>query len=197
MIKKHTSSKILLALRRLNSLIMLLRGLIVRPFLALESKPCRLKVGRGLKFNSLCNCCFGRNVTISRFTWLNAVAIEENYTGIFSIGDNSYIGNFCHINFINKVCIGDDVSIADRVFISDCSHIFSNLDIPISKQGVGHAGDVFIENGAWIGEGACIMPGVTIGRNAVVGANAVVTKNIPDYSIAVGVPAKIINPLRN
>ena len=53
-------------------------------------------------------------------------------------------------------------------------------------------GKVIIKDGAHIGIGAIIMPGVTIGEGAIIGAGAVVTTNIPDYSVAVGVPAKVI-----
>ena len=54
------------------------------------------------------------------------------------------------------------------------------------------AGEVHIKTGAWIGIGACIMPGVVIGEHSIVAANAVVTKDVPDYSIVGGVPAKVI-----
>ena len=53
-------------------------------------------------------------------------------------------------------------------------------------------GTVIIKKNAWLGEGVAVMPGVTIGENSVIGANAVVTKDIPDNSIAVGIPAKVI-----
>jgi maltose O-acetyltransferase len=54
-------------------------------------------------------------------------------------------------------------------------------------------GDVYIGFGSWIGIGAVILPGVTVGRNCVIGANSVVVSNIPDHSIAVGSPARILN----
>ena len=55
-------------------------------------------------------------------------------------------------------------------------------------------GAVTINDGCWIGIGAVILPGVEIGRNAVVGANAVVTRNVPDFAVVGGVPARRINP---
>ena len=59
-------------------------------------------------------------------------------------------------------------------------------------QGVDRIAPVRIGRGAWLGENAVIMPGVTVGRGAVIGANAVVREDVPDYSVAVGVPARVI-----
>jgi len=56
---------------------------------------------------------------------------------------------------------------------------------------------VRIGDGSWIGHGAVILPGVTIGRHVVVGANSVVTSDIPDFSVAVGSPARVIRQLRD
>ena len=69
--------------------------------------------------------------------------------------------------------------------------LFRSVTKPIIKQGVIQKNDVVIGSGSWIGENVSII-GASIGRNCVVGANSVVTKDIPDFSVAAGVPARII-----
>jgi acetyltransferase-like isoleucine patch superfamily enzyme len=85
-----------------------------------------------------------------------------------------------------------------KVFITDNSHgsfTREQLDIRPNYRPLISKGPVIIEENVWIGEMVCIMPGVTIGRGSIIGANAVVTKSIPPYSIAAGVPAKVIKQL--
>ena len=69
--------------------------------------------------------------------------------------------------------------------------MFSDPEMLIHEQGMIGLG-IKIEDDVWIGAGAIILDGVTIGRGSVIGAGAVVTKNIPPYSVAVGVPARVI-----
>jgi acetyltransferase-like isoleucine patch superfamily enzyme len=82
--------------------------------------------------------------------------------------------------------------IADRVYISDIDHEYRDDRLPVIAQGVYSKGPVLLKAGCWIGVGAVILPGVTVGRNAVVGANAVVTRDVPDFAVVGGVPAKIL-----
>lgn len=107
------------------------------------------------------------------------------------IGNNVQIGHFSHIIAKNRVIIENSVLIADKVYISDCEHEFLDIDNPILDQGLRYVGDVLIGEGSWIGENVCII-GAKIGKHCIIGANAVVNKDIPDYSIAVGVPAKVV-----
>jgi acetyltransferase-like isoleucine patch superfamily enzyme len=77
------------------------------------------------------------------------------------------------------------------VYITDQNHGYEDITIPISKQSQPERA-VSIGDGSWLGHGSVVLPGVTIGRHVVIGANSVVTKDIPDFSVAVGVPAKVI-----
>lgn len=108
-----------------------------------------------------------------------------------SIADGTYIGRFCHFYATSKIEIGEKVLIADRVYLSDNLHEFVNVNVPVIDQPVKQINDVIIGNGAWLGENVCVI-GAKVGKQSVVGANSVVIKDIPDYCVAVGSPAKII-----
>jgi len=115
------------------------------------------------------------------------------------IGNNVSIETDCHIGCINKVIIGNNVLIASGVYINDHFHglpDYSDIDIPPLSRKLFSKGPIIIHDNVWIGERAVILPGVIIGRNSIIGANAVVTKNIPEYCIAVGVPAEVIKWLK-
>ncbi len=106
------------------------------------------------------------------------------------IGNNVAMNNDVWINAYGKVLIGDNTIIGPRVIIHSSNHKFDKLDIPIQKQ--GHTMEpVIIEDDVWIGASAIILPGVRVGKGSVIAAGAVVTKDIPPYSIAMGVPAVV------
>ena len=82
--------------------------------------------------------------------------------------------------------------LARGVYISDHSHRYDDTSRPILEQGIERIEPVEIGDGAWLGENVVICPGVRVGRGAVVGANAVVTEDVPDFSLAVGAPARVV-----
>lgn len=94
-----------------------------------------------------------------------------------------------------QVTIGNDVRIAPQVMIIAANHVFDDLDKPIRAQGLAPA-PIRVEDDVWLGGRVVLTAGVTIGRGSVIGAGAVVTKDIPPYSIAVGVPAKVMGQRR-
>ncbi|MGB0833768.1 MAG: acyltransferase [Psychrobium sp.] len=141
----------------------------------------------GMKKISIGNSCF-----IMKNAWLLAIdtKIEQNKPRLI-IQNNVYIGRNSHIVAKEKVVIEDGVLIADKVYISDNLHNFDDVTIPIKLQPIISCGHTVIGSGSWLGENVAII-GCTIGRNCVVAANAVVTKDVPDYSVVAGVPAKVI-----
>ena len=86
------------------------------------------------------------------------------------------------------ITIEDDVQIAANV------QLISNNHDPYERQ-ILLCKPVLIRQGAWIGAGATILPGVCVGKYAIVGAGSVVTKDVPDYTVVVGNPAKIVKVL--
>jgi len=110
---------------------------------------------------------------------------------VVSIGDRCLIGRGSGIVGHLSIEIGDDVWTGHHVYITDQNHGFDDPDVPISRQ-VQPERPVRIGSGSWIGHGAVVLPGTDIGRNVVIGANSVVSGAIPDHSVAVGAPARVI-----
>lgn len=124
----------------------------------------------------------------------------KTYTPTIKIGDNSSIGEYCHITASQEITIGNGVLTGRFCYVSDNNHGTNDLDVlhqRPSERDLYIKGPVHIGNNVWIGDRACILSGVTIGDGAVIAANAVVTKDVPSYSIVGGVPAKIIKMAKN
>ena len=107
-----------------------------------------------------------------------------------SIGDNSGIGIDCICG--GELTIGNDVMMGPECVIISRNHEFSDTTIPMRLQGYKEDEPCVIGDDVWIGRRVMIMPGVTIGNGVVIAAGAVVTKDVPDYAIVGGVPARII-----
>ena len=117
----------------------------------------------------------------------------------YSIGKNVGIGPGClywtwHHLDTNNIIIEDDVCIGPRVVLITRTHPTSQIET-YGKVTSSIPGKIIIKRGAWIGAGAMLLPNITIGEGAVVGAGAVVTKDVAPYTVAVGVPAKVIRKL--
>lgn len=116
-------------------------------------------------------------------------SVINNGVGDVSIGSNTRIG--IGNTIIGPVHIEDDVIFAQHVTLSGLNHEYRDVNTPIHKQPI-HTAPIHIKSGAWIAANSVITAGVTIGKNSVVAAGSVVTKDVPDYSIAAGNPAKVI-----
>ncbi len=106
------------------------------------------------------------------------------------IGDHSGIGVDCCL--WGPVKIGKYVMMGPEVMIITRNHHFERTDVPMQQQGYWPAKPVIIGDDVWIGCRVTIMPGVTIGKGAIIAAGAVVTKDVAEYAIVGGVPAKLI-----
>lgn len=115
----------------------------------------------------------------------------SNSKNIF-IGYNSYInGGFIFASPNAKIIIGDNCLISYNVHIRTMTHNYNSRDDLINQQGHIEK-DIVIGNDVWIGFGVQIMCGITIGNGAVIAAGSIVTKNIPEYAVVAGIPAKVI-----
>ncbi len=120
------------------------------------------------------------------------VNLKVQQSGQIEIGKRTYIGPYTCISGYGQIRIGQNCLIASHSSIYAHNHVFSDPNKTINNQGFTAKG-IVIEDDCWIGSGVRIVDGVTIGQGSVVGAGAVVTKDIPPYSVAVGVPAKVIS----
>lgn len=125
----------------------------------------------------------GANSTIEDFTFIN------NGMGPVSIGDSAFIGAMNVI--IGPVSIGNHIMTAQNVVMSGLNHGFSDVTIGFRYQPCT-TGLITVGDGSWIGANSVITAGVTIGKYCVIAAGSIVTKDVPDYSIAAGNPARII-----
>ena len=113
---------------------------------------------------------------------------------VISIGDRCLIGRGSGIVGHLSIEIGDDVYTGHYVYITDQNHGYDRTDVPISRQSQPER-PVVIGSGSWIGHGAVVLPGARIGVGCVIGANSVVSGTIPDHSIAVGAPARVVRTI--
>lgn len=150
-------------------------------------------VGKHVHFKNTKNITIGKEVSI------------RPYVDIFA-GNNIIIGDRCDIGtrnrIVGEVVIESDVLFGPDVFMCSSNHVYEDPKIPIKDQGAyfvrrnGHD-ELKIGRGSWIGVHAAIIGDVHIGRNCVVGANAVVTRDIPDFCVVIGAPAKIVKKYNN
>lgn len=108
-------------------------------------------------------------------------------------GANNALGTRCMIQ--SNVTLGDNVIMGPDVKIYSKNHAFDRTDIPVREQGDTHH-ETTLGNDVWVGANVLIMAGVTVGNHCILAAGAVVAKDVPDYAIVGGNPAKIIR-MRN
>ena len=154
------------------------------------------RVCRGCEITRGKQIFIGSNTIIEKNTIL-AVQSNKTYPSL-KIGDNVTIGESSNISSANYIEIGNDVLFGRRVTIVDNSHgEFSVEDLNISptKRSIVSKGSIIIGEKCWIGEKVTIVGNVSIGKCSIIGAGAVVNKDIPPYSLAVGVPAKVVKKI--
>lgn len=140
---------------------------------------------------------FGSNLSIGRGCRIEAFDNGDDRPSL-KFGRGVQLNDYNHIVAMDSITVGDNVLMASHVFISDNSHGSYKGDENDSDPGVAPikrdypTKPISIGDNCWICEGVIIMPGTTIGKGCVIGAHSIVKGIIPDYSIAVGNPAKVI-----
>lgn len=207
--ERLTSSDLYITLR--SKFFALMRGLLLKMFLGssqglvFSGRRTRIKykrkirvgktltIGDNVEINALSRdgIKIGNNVSIQSNTIIECTGVIRDLGEGLEIGDNVGIAQNCFIQVRGKVVIGNDVIFGPGVYLFSENHNFDNPDLPVVVQGETRK-DVIIEDGVWIGSRAVILAGVRISRNSIVAAGSVVNKDVPEYSIVGGVPAKII-----
>jgi lipopolysaccharide O-acetyltransferase len=137
----------------------------------------------------------GDRVFIGAGSWLQTIPDGDNRSVAITIGSGSSVSGTCVISAVRSVVLEEDVLLARNVYIADHMHKYIQTDLPIQAQGLDKIAPVLIKRGAWLSQNVVICPGVTVGRGSVVGANSVVTESIPDFSVAVGAPARVVKSI--
>ncbi len=127
----------------------------------------------------------GKNLQIAK-------GVIINYPRNISIGNNVYIAHDVWINGTGGLNIGNNVIVSPKVVIATTKHMYIDGIVSLEKS---EHGEINIGDGTWIASNSTITSNTTIGKGCIIGACSAVTKNIPDYSFAGGVPAKIIKKI--
>ena len=130
----------------------------------------------------------GPNITLSAGMMPGQQCVTDP---VVRIGDRCLIGKGSGIVGHFSIDIGNDVWTGHHVYITDQNHGYTDVTRPISQQSMPERA-VSIGDGSWLGYGTVVLPGAQSGKHVTIGANAVVTGVIPDFSVAVGNPARVI-----
>ena len=133
----------------------------------------------------------GARLVLGRWSWIGHDTKIRVHEGEVSVGAKTVMGQECTISAFQRIAIGRECIIADRVMLIDFDHGVVEVERPIRLQGIFKR-DVRVGSNCWIGYGACILRGATIGDNAVIGTNTVVTKDVPANAVAGGTPARVL-----
>lgn len=139
----------------------------------------------------------GQSIEIGDHVWikerirLEAQNASRNDVRI-RIGEGTVMSDYARISAVKSVIIGKGVGISYFSLITDHDHDFYDPDVPWRTNPRLLAAPVVIEDHAFLGDRVTILKGVTIGRHSIIGTGSVVTSNIPPFSIAVGMPARVV-----
>jgi acetyltransferase-like isoleucine patch superfamily enzyme len=167
--------------------------------LALRWAWLKLRWGRRLETDGLCfvgpgvKLEIGRGAVLrlGRWSWIGHGTKIRAHEGVVEIGAKTVLGQECTISSFQRVSIGREGILADRVMLIDFDHGVVEVDRPIRLQGI-YKRDVQVGHNCWVGYGACILRGTTVGDNCVIGTSTVVTKDVPDNAVVGGVPARVL-----
>lgn len=151
----------------------------------------RLTIPKNIRISSPHKISIGDNCQFDEYVYLQVHHEGEKLI----IKNNVRVNAFTHIQAYSEIIINDYVLIAPFSHINSGNHGFDNMKEPIMNQAYKKAGIILIGKGSWIGRNSHILGNVQIGKNTVIGAGSVVTKSFDEFSIIVGVPARLIRKI--
>lgn len=150
------------------------------------------KLGEGVVFESDVLVFHPENISIGHNVYIGHQTILKGYhKGQLTIGDGSWIGQQCFFHSAGNLQIGKNVGIGPGVKIITSYHSEEGIIKPVLYSKILFE-QVTVGDDSDLGVGSIVLPGVIIGKGVVVGAGAVVTRDVPDYAVVVGSPARII-----
>lgn len=157
--------------------------------------PHKIRIGNNVMIDDNCildaKGCQGTDFVIGNNVILSRGCILSAKNGKLSIGDNTNFGANCLVYAVKEATIGRDTLFAAQCYIGGSMYHIERTDIPPIQQG-SYANGVFIGDGCWLGAGVKVIDGVKVGEGVILGTGAVVNKDIEPFTVAVGVPAKVI-----
>ncbi|MEO4860927.1 acyltransferase [Bacteroides uniformis] len=132
-----------------------------------------------------------QNIFLGSNLWISKTRLASSKGGKLIIGNHVAIGRFSQIYALQSIIIEDGVLMAENTLISDNTHTFTDITTPVRDQDIKPLGNVVIGSGTWIGRNV-VVNGCKIGRNCIIGAYTFLKKDIPDYCVVVGNPARIV-----
>lgn len=175
--------------RIFNLLYRIMFRMLVVPFFGKFGKRAAILRPRGLE--GIGNIQIGHSAYIADGALLAAVPLTGAGNCALVIGDGCKLGANNHIYATKSVVFEADVLTAGNVYVSDNAHGYEDTQTPILQQPIQQLSTVRIGQGTWLGQNVCVV-GASIGRGCVIGSNSVVLSDIPEYSIAVGAPARVV-----
>lgn len=179
--------------RQTGSGLILGRGLVVR-------HPDKISIGNNVAIDDYCFMDAGgsgeHGVRLADSVILSRNCIVQGKTGFVALEERVDVGSNCVFSSVNGITVGAATIIAGNCYLGGGRYNNDDLTKPIMDQGAYSRGPLVIGDGSWIGAGSTILDGVKIGRGAIVGAGSVVTRDVPDYAVVAGVPAKIMRVRR-
>lgn len=133
----------------------------------------------------------GASLRIGRWVWVGRNNALRCHEGELFIGDHTIFGTNNTVNCYSSIYIGPECLFADSVYIVDFDHNYWDPVMSIRAQGISKS-PVRLEGDIWVGEKVSILRGVTVGRGSVIGAMSLVNRDVPPYSVAGGLPARVI-----
>jgi acetyltransferase-like isoleucine patch superfamily enzyme len=164
-------------------------------------QPSRISLGDNVAIDDYCaldvRSQSDAGITIGDRTIISRNTILRTKDGTITIGAGSGVGANCVLASTSRLDVGENMLMASCVcVIAGGQHAFDRTDLPIVEQGMVSKGGIAIGANVWIGTRVTVLDGVRIGNDAIIGACSMVNKDIPDYAIAYGAPAKMVKDRR-
>jgi acetyltransferase-like isoleucine patch superfamily enzyme len=186
LLRKITAARLF---KQCGSKVILGRGLTLR-------KPKYITIGSNTALDDyvMLDACIGKDnaITIGDNVIISKGCVVQAKTGTLSIGAKCDIGVDTIITSASSITLEQSVLIAGNCYIGGARYHLEDKNRAIMEQGTYSRGPISIGEGSWIGASSTILDGVRIGKGCVIGAGSVVSRDIPDYAIAVGTPARVI-----